>query len=155
MERHPACGQDCELHADGVLTLSLLLITGTYYERSHNAWGWQKFWQRVDEDAAMERFEIKMRQEDIDEAARYGLIQKNYGIIKKCKLMPRNPEYVWRKRFAVYRLYRFLDVPINEISYETGIPASRLQDMIGRVFAYQCSKDRGCVFRKYLKVKLK
>jgi len=130
------------------------MITGTYKDRYINAWGWERFWKNVDEDAAIERLQSSLRNEEIDEVERHDSIQKNYAIIKKCKLKFRDKESLWRKRFAVYRLYRFLDVPIEEIAYETKIKADNLRYMIGQVFSYLCMKDRECVLKKYLKVKV-
>ena len=77
-----------------------------------------------------------------------------------------------RKRFAIYRLYRYLDLTPKEIAqlveedfefYEDKIyvPPGRgntfyhrvynIRDIIGEVFSELCIQDKKCVFRKFLK----
>jgi hypothetical protein len=76
------------------------------------------------------------------------LIKKNLIIIKKNL---NDTSKIKRKRleFAIYRLYRYLNLSPKEISNITQIQETRVRAIIGKVFKYLCLTDTSCIFKPY------
>ena len=79
------------------------------------------------------------------------LIEKNLLIATDEK----NP--TWRRHLAIYRIYRYLDEPPQNIASRLGWfdkrgygQADRVRKIIGRVFSVLCVSDEKCVFKELL-----
>jgi len=55
-----------------------------------------------------------------------------------------------RIKYAIYRLYRTYDLPLEEISMRTNININIIRNYIGEIFTKLCIKDDKCIFKKYL-----
>lgn len=66
----------------------------------------------------------------------------------------------FRRKLAIYRLYRYLDVSPKNIAYGLGWTVERhgarygdapkVRDIIGEMFKFFCLTDNKCVFRRFL-----
>jgi len=77
------------------------------------------------------------------------IIQRNIQIIIDGKAS-RRLRITKRRRHAIYRLYRGLNLTPWQISQLTNISCSSIRNAIGRVFKEQCKKNR-CWAAKWLK----
>jgi len=75
-------------------------------------------------------------------------IIKNLEIIREVKRSSRGKQGS-RRMFAIYRLYKSLNLSPKEIAKLTGLSRSSIQLTIGNTFARLCQKNK-CVFEKYL-----
>lgn len=76
-------------------------------------------------------------------------ISENLRIIKEAE---NNESQIRLKRvkYAVYRLYRQLNLSPKQIVEKTGIKEERVRCYISQVFKQQCLKDDFCIFKKFL-----
>lgn len=56
-----------------------------------------------------------------------------------------------RRRFVLWRLYRYHGLALAEMSARLGLPQSNLHVEIGRAFKEACEKDDRCFWRPFLK----
>ena len=72
--------------------------------------------------------------------------QRNLTIIKNISVF-RGPKYKKRRNYAIYRLYRYCDVPVNTIVEVTGLWSGTVKNIIGQVFKSHCLRSSQCVFQ--------
>jgi len=76
-------------------------------------------------------------------------VEKNLTILANIK-EDRTQQNLLRRDFAIYRLYRYCDIPTKELSAITGTKEVYIRDIIGRVFKALCQSDEACVFKEIL-----
>lgn len=89
---------------------------------------------------------------EVDDCVKNHNIKRNFDLAKKLRMLKGNRGRVTSKRlqYAIYRLYRQLDVPPFQIASELKMENSQVQYLIGKVFTAQCLKSDSCVFKKLL-----
>jgi len=89
-------------------------------------------------------------------------IKQNLSIIERCTWSKErnNAISTKRKKFAVYRLYRYLDLSPQEITLrlldlKIWMKEKVVRKIIGEVFAEECLRSQQCVFKPFLEQALR
>ena len=77
-------------------------------------------------------------------------VMLNARIIRKVGRSRRDMLSSRRHNIAIYRLYRYCNVPLWMLEDVAEIEQSRLQLIIGRVFSTLCLSDDSCIFKRFL-----
>jgi hypothetical protein len=77
--------------------------------------------------------------------------RKNKIISANLKIFSDNQSSSFRKKLAIYRLYKYAGLSTQEIAYLTCRFESDINEIISEIFVALCLSHKKCVFRKVLK----